>query len=207
MTTLSIWIYNRDTREATSTPIGCASRQPGNLIGWEKPSWEAGSKKASDWRRRRAVPFKRLGDWTSHSQWRGFFLSSFFFVVLLYFRPFFYILRDSFCRENKADSRGMEYIYLTQLQNLFIIFLFIHYSKKTQTNSFLVKGIYLDLMLNIKPIRKTETVHHSNFLEYFILFFLFLFIWKLQRLCNWVWLGGRLHVTQRYSVNYHLYTK
>lgn len=135
MTTLSIWIYNRDTREATSTPIGCASRQPGNLIGWEKPSWEAGSKKASDWRRRRAVPFKRLGDWTSHSQWRGFFLSS-FFVVLLYFRPFFYILRDSFCRENKADSRGMEYIYLTQLQNLFIIFLFIHYSKKN-TNKFL----------------------------------------------------------------------
>lgn len=100
----------------------------------------------------------------------------FFFVVLLYFRPFFYILRDSFCRENKADSRGMEYIYLTQLQNLFIIFLFIHYSKKTQTNSFLVKGIYLDLMLNIKPIRKTETVHPSNFFEYFILFYFYFYL-------------------------------
>lgn len=100
-----------------------------------------------------------------------FFCGSFIFSAF-----FFYILRDSFCRENKADSRGMEYIYLTQLQNLFIIFFFIHYSKKTQTNSFLVKGIYLDLMLNIKPIRKTETVHHSNFFEYFILFFYFFYL-------------------------------
>lgn len=53
--------------------------------------------------------------------------TSFYFVLYFFWLSFFekcfqvfcYILQIHFCRENKADSRGMDYNYLTQLQKLF----------------------------------------------------------------------------------------
>lgn len=54
---------------------------------------------------------------------RHIFLFCFIFFWLSFFEKYFqvfcYILQIHFCRENKADSRDMDYNYLTQLQKLF----------------------------------------------------------------------------------------
>lgn len=88
-----------------------------------KPSWEAGSKKASHWRRRRAWPSKRLG---SASEGRGRLTQPLMlnidtahvliFGILLF--SYFYVFSCVFYKENKADSEGLDYIYHTQLQKL-----------------------------------------------------------------------------------------
>lgn len=65
----------------------------------------------------------RIGRRAANEVLRHIFLFCFVFFWLSFFEKCFqvfcYILQIHFCRENKADSRGMDYNYLTQLQKLF----------------------------------------------------------------------------------------
>jgi len=50
-----------DIQQATSNPIGHPWSLSRGVIGREEPSWEAGSKKASHWRRRRGDQLRPAG--------------------------------------------------------------------------------------------------------------------------------------------------